>query len=614
MPGFRLVKDGVMSAMVRSFDMEQITNISAYRFAPLSNLKELRGKLIGFCKELGLKGTILLSTEGINLFVAGKQENVDRLVDELRKIPGLEDLAPKYSWSEKQPFARMLVRIKKEIIAFGVEGIDPARNPAPKLPPRELRKWLDEGREVLLLDTRNDYEVKLGTFRGAVPAGIKHFRDFPKAVQQLPEEWRKKPIVMFCTGGIRCEKAGPYMMQQGFENVLQLDGGILKYFEECGGTHYEGECFVFDQRVGVDPALRETSSAQCFACQAPLTLEEQEDPRYVPGKSCPYCYRSESERMAEAMAQRQEKIRAVVHPLPGSVPCDNKRPVRVPASCEGWTLLDFLMRILPHVGREGWENWCAMGRLRNAEGNPVTSGHRVRAGEQYDFFQPAEVEPDVNADIRIVYEDEALVVVDKPAPLPMHSGGRFHRNTLQNILNLVYAPQKIRPVHRLDAATSGLVVCARTRRHAAQLQEQFVQGKVEKIYLARVQGWPEADAFSCEWPIADGPGIAGVRDIDEEAGLPARTDVRVLQRLDDGTALLEARPLTGRTNQIRAHLWRAGYPICGDPAYLPAGKLGTAITPKVDDPPLCLRASKMALMHPLTGERVEWKAVSPEWG
>jgi UPF0176 protein len=182
------------------------------------------------------------------------------------------------------------VKIKKEIIAFGVEGIDPARRPTAKLPARTLKQWLDEGRPITLLDTRNDYEVRMGTFRGALPAHIDHFREFPDAVKRLPEELKDRPIVMFCTGGIRCEKAGPLMEREGFKHVHQLEGGILKYFEECGSAHYDGECFVFDRRVGVDPSLQQTKSALCFNCQMPLTEAEQRDPRYVPDISCPHCF------------------------------------------------------------------------------------------------------------------------------------------------------------------------------------------------------------------------------------------------------------------------------------------------------------------------------------
>jgi predicted sulfurtransferase len=241
-----------------------IANIAAYRFAHLEDLPALRIDLLAFCRLNNLRGTILLSSEGVNLFVAGAQDPIDALLARLRSIPGLEKLEAKVSRTAHQPFRRMLVRLKKEIIAFGVPGIEPARRTSPKLTPQQLKAWLDEGRKVTLLDTRNDYEVKLGTFEYALTVGVDHFRDFPTAVAKLPAELKDQTVVMFCTGGIRCEKAGPYMESQGFRNVLQLDGGILKYFEECGGAHYRGECFVFDQRVGVDPALHESDAAQCF--------------------------------------------------------------------------------------------------------------------------------------------------------------------------------------------------------------------------------------------------------------------------------------------------------------------------------------------------------------
>jgi UPF0176 protein len=272
--------------------MPAFINLSAYKFTPLeeNDLPPLRERLRKLCHALALKGTVLLSREGINLFVAGTREHVDAFLADLRIIPGLQELAPKESESDEQPFNRMLVKIKKEIIAFGVEGIDPARHPSPKIGATTLKQWLDEGRPVTLLDTRNDYEVRMGTFRGARPAGIEHFREFPQAVRRLPDTLKQQPVVMFCTGGIRCEKAGPFMEREGFKNIFQLEGGILKYFEECGGAHYDGECFVFDRRVGVDPALRETDSVLCFNCQIPLTVEEQRHPYYVPDKSCPHCF------------------------------------------------------------------------------------------------------------------------------------------------------------------------------------------------------------------------------------------------------------------------------------------------------------------------------------
>ncbi|MCD6052437.1 MAG: rluA [Verrucomicrobia bacterium] len=593
--------------------MAVITNISTYQFAELSDLKSLREKLRAQCNACGLKGTILLSTEGINMFVAGARVDIDELVASLRAIPGLETLTPKYSESEHQPFSRMLVRIKKEIIAFGVEGINPARRTSPKLTAKELKQWLDEGRPVTLLDTRNDYEVKLGTFRNALPIGIDQFRQFPDAVRQLPASMKEQPIVMFCTGGIRCEKAGPFMEREGFSKIYQLDGGILKYFEECGGDHYDGECFVFDQRVGVDPALRETEATQCFNCLTPLTEADQEDPRYVPSKSCPYCFKTSEQQMAENIAQRHAAIRKATTPLPGSIAYDNYRPVSVPVTCDGLTVLDFLCTILDHISREEWLSALSQGRILNNLRLPVTAEHIVRTGERYLHLLPAITEPDVNADIRILHEDEAIIVLEKPAPLPLHPSGRYNRNTLQSILHTVYHPQKPRPGHRLDANTSGVVVFTRTRHFAGKLQPQFARGEVEKIYLVKALGHPSEDSFFCDAPISTEPGEVGNREVDEINGLPSRTEFKTLARLADGTSLLEARPLTGRTNQIRVHLWELGFPICGDQVYLPGKKLGDVQTITLEDQPLCLHAWKLSFKHPLTHKRVTFETEKPEW-
>lgn len=589
------------------------TNISAYRFAPMSDLKALRGRLLQAGQSLELKGTILLSTEGINLFLAGKPEAIQAMIELLRALPGLEDLSPKHSPSAEQPFRRLLVRIKKEIIAFGVEGIDPATHTSPRLSARELKQWLDEGRPVTLLDTRNDYEIRLGTFKGALVPGIDHFRDFPAAVQRLPESLKKQPIVTFCTGGIRCEKAAPFLERQGFEKIWQLDGGILKYFEEVGGDHYDGECFVFDQRVGVDPALRETETAQCYACQAPLTAEEQEDPRHVEGVSCPHCYQSDAERHQAAMASHQARLRSAADPLPGSLPYDNRRPLSVPERCEGMPLIDTLLELLPGTSRTEWLLLFEQGRLLDPEGQTASPGRRVRAGERYQRLLPGHVEPPVNADIRLLHEDEAVVVLHKPAPLPVHPGGRFNRNSLLHLLQAAYQPQKLRPAHRLDANTAGLMVLARTRRFAGLLQTRFARGEVDKLYRVRVQGQPESDSWVCEAPIGDRPVQLGCREVDLEEGLPSRTEFRVVRRDADGTSLLEARPVTGRTNQIRIHLWQAGLPICGDPAYLGDGLLGEVQTLPPKAPPLCLFAWKLAFPHPLSGERLSFTGELPDW-
>jgi UPF0176 protein len=593
--------------------MKKIVNIAAYKFVSLPDLHSLRTRLLALCRSWELKGTILLSAEGINLFVAGAKEKINLLLAELRGIRGLEDLQLKISETEHQPFTRMLVRVKKEIIAFGVEGINPAQKTSSKLAARELKQWLDEGRPVTLLDTRNDYEVKLGTFKNARAIGIDHFREFPDAVRKLPPEMKEQPIVMFCTGGIRCEKAGPFMEREGFKNIFQLDGGILKYFEQCGGAHYDGECFVFDQRVGLDPSLQETESTQCFRCLTPLTEADQKDARYVSGQSCPYCFKSPAEQMALNIAQRHEAIARAVTPLPGSQPRDNFKPVNVPEDCDGKTLLQTLCRIVAHVPASYWEADCARGLLVNLKREVIPATQIVRAGERYLHKFPGVTEPDVNGRVEILHEDEALIVLNKPAPLPMHAGGRFYRNTLQHILNEAYHPQKPHPAHRLDANTTGVVLITRTRHFAGKLQPQFARGEVNKIYLVRVQGEPREEKFSCDAPISAESGKLGSREVDFESGLGSRTEFRVRQKNSDGTTLLEARPLTGRTNQIRIHLWHLGFPVCGDSVYLPGKKTGDTQTLAVGDLPLCLHAWKISFTHPLTKTPVEFAAPPPPW-
>ena len=251
---------------------EQIVNIAAYQFVSVDRLPERREALRKLGLELQLKGTILLSPEGINLFLAGSPTAMETFLAHLKSDPLFSEISVKESRSDYQPFEHLAVKLKQEIIAFGVEGIDPREGTAPKISPTELKQWLDEGRPLTLLDTRNEYEIEMGTFTGARHLQIGHFRDFPEAIRTLPEEMKQEPIVLFCTGGIRCEKAGPLMMREGFRQVLQLEGGILKYFEDCGGDHWQGECFVFDQRVSLNPQLEESDNCPLPIVHCPLLV------------------------------------------------------------------------------------------------------------------------------------------------------------------------------------------------------------------------------------------------------------------------------------------------------------------------------------------------------
>ena len=238
-----------------------ILNIAAYEFVVLDHLPQLRAAFKARGGELGLKGTILVAAEGINLFLAGAAANIETFLETLRTDARFAAIEVKRSWSTEQPFHRLLVKIKREIVSMHRPEFNPSETPAPRLAPQELRRWLDEGRAVTLLDTRNQFEVDLGTFENTLALGLKSFSEFPRATPALPAALKDQPIVTFCTGGIRCEKAAPWLISQGFRKVYQLDGGILNYFEQCGGAHFRGDCFVFDQRVALDPGLRPSGSA-----------------------------------------------------------------------------------------------------------------------------------------------------------------------------------------------------------------------------------------------------------------------------------------------------------------------------------------------------------------
>ena len=243
--------------------MNTTLNISAYKFVALPDAAELRITLLERALDLQLKGTILLAEEGINLFLAGPAEAVRGFVTQLQADVRFCDVAPKESWSVQQPFKKMLVKIKNEIIRMDHPTSGPAAGRAPAVSAATVKRWLDQGhddsgRPVVTLDTRNDFEVDHGTFEGAIDWRIRKFTEFPQALRDHQAELQDKTVVSFCTGGIRCEKAAILMREAGLDHVFQLEGGILKYFEETDGSHYQGSCFVFDERRAVSTDLSVT--------------------------------------------------------------------------------------------------------------------------------------------------------------------------------------------------------------------------------------------------------------------------------------------------------------------------------------------------------------------
>jgi predicted sulfurtransferase len=229
-------------------------NISAYKFIELQNLTLLQQQLKSHCLNAGVKGTILLSNEGININLAGAEISINDFIKTLHAHSLFSDITFKISLSEKSPFKRLYVKIKPEIITTGIPDLKAMLDEEYRLSPQQLKQWLDKQKDFILLDTRNNYETQVGTFTKALTLDIEEFSEFSTKIKDLPSETKNKPVVMFCTGGVRCEKALPQMKAAGFSQVYQLDGGILNYFAECADAHYQGECFVFDNRGSVNPS------------------------------------------------------------------------------------------------------------------------------------------------------------------------------------------------------------------------------------------------------------------------------------------------------------------------------------------------------------------------
>jgi UPF0176 protein len=261
-----------------------------YKFAELADYTEKRAPLLTYCQEQGIKGTILLAAEGINATISGSRQAIDALLSFLRSDPRLADLEPKESYAEGPPFERMKVRLKKEIVTLGLPEIAPEKKVGAYIQPKDWNTLIMDP-EVLVIDTRNQFEVEIGTFKRAENPHTESFREFPEYVRAHLNPEQHKKVALFCTGGIRCEKASSFLLEQGFQEVYHLQGGILKYLEEVplAESLWQGECFVFDQRVAIDHSLAIGSYASCQACGNPVSAEEQESAYYQENVCCPHC-------------------------------------------------------------------------------------------------------------------------------------------------------------------------------------------------------------------------------------------------------------------------------------------------------------------------------------
>ena len=280
-----------------------------YRFARLDDFEALRAPLAAFCCGRGIKGTLLLAHEGINGTVAGSEADIAALIDHLESIEGLAGLEVKYSSAAQMPFHRMKVRLKREIVTMGVGDLDPAASAGTYVAPADWNALISDA-DTIVIDTRNAYEVSIGTFKGAVDPATTSFREFPAWVEQHRAELVGRKVAMFCTGGIRCEKATAYVKSLGFEDVFHLKGGILNYLEEVPAEQslWQGECFVFDERVSVSHGLVEGEAELCRACRHPLTGQDLLSSKYAAGISCAHCFDARSDEDRARYAERQRQV------------------------------------------------------------------------------------------------------------------------------------------------------------------------------------------------------------------------------------------------------------------------------------------------------------------
>ena len=283
--------------------------VALYRFVRLDDYESMREPLLNFCLDRHIRGTLLLAHEGINGTVAGSDSAIDELLNYLRADDRLADLDCKFSSHQERPFLRMKVKLKREIVTMGQENIDPNVCVGRYASPQEWNALIDDP-DVLVIDTRNEYEVEIGTFAGAVNPQTNSFREFPDWVEQNLDPKKHKKVAMFCTGGIRCEKSTSLLVSKGFEDVWHLKGGILNYLEQTPeeDTRWEGECFVFDSRVAVNHQLEKGSYDQCFACRFPIDDDQKQSPHYLPGVSCPRCVNAHTEQQKGRFAERQRQI------------------------------------------------------------------------------------------------------------------------------------------------------------------------------------------------------------------------------------------------------------------------------------------------------------------
>jgi tRNA pseudouridine32 synthase/23S rRNA pseudouridine746 synthase len=592
---------------------DRIAHDAFYRFVQVGDVEATAHTLRDLAK--GLTGSVWVAPEGINGSVAGAAGALDafrtRLTGDPRLGGRLEGLTFRRSAAVTPPFQRMKVHCRSEIVPLGVDGVDPVGHRRAVASPAQWRELLDDP-NVVVIDNRNRFEVRLGRFRNAVDPGVDHFRELPAYLDARLPQWQAegKRVAMYCTGGIRCEKTSAWLAQRGI-TVLELEGGILNYLDQMPDASHDwiGECFVFDNRVALDARLNET----------PTTAMQ------VYGSDARDAWRLERARRLEAneasvsagCAIRRSDDGASGKPArrgtrPSPLPTVNGVGPSVVALPPGrWrTVGDFLADRFPAVAPDEWMRRMDRGEVLDERGAAVSSADPYRVSRRLHYYRSIDDEPTSAESESLVFQDDWMVVADKPPFMAVTPGGQHLHETLLVRLRHRTGIDALAPVHRLDRETSGLVVFTVQPSTRGVYQALFANRRVTKIYEAWAPWRPDLS-----FPLRRRSRIVQdehfLRMREEEGDPNSDTLIEVLE-VDGEWARYRLQPTTGRTHQLRVHCASLGMPIAGDriyPALLPAG---------TDDPtrPLQLLAKSLSFVDPITGkerqfESIRWLSPTP---
>jgi UPF0176 protein len=554
-----------------------------YKFVALENPAAVVVWLTNISQEL--TGSILVSSEGINGTVAGAPQALEAFEQALHQNAQFSHMPFKHSACTTAPFARMKVQIKPEIVQMGVAQVDAVNHQARQLSPTQWRELLEQD-DVVVIDNRNSFEFRLGRFKGAIDPGVSHFRDFPAFIEANLPTWQaqNKRIAMYCTGGIRCEKTSAWLGQRNIP-VLELEGGILNYFQALpdASKEFEGECFVFDNRIALNTQLQETGT----------TVEQ--------------VYAAQTDG-AWRIARAKRLFDAAV-PAPQVIAAKLVSPSKVVTPAGQWpNLLAFLCEYFAHISPEQWQARMREGRVLDAKGRALPLSSPFIAHQTLQYFREPTAERPIPFEAQVLFENECILVADKPHFLPVIPSGEYLQETLLMRLRNTYANQELSPAHRIDRDTAGLVLFTKQRKVRGTYQNLFAQRAVHKVYEA-VAGINPALKF----PLTRESFLTRSEHFmqaQETFDTPANATTHIRQLEIKGQyARYELAPISGQRHQLRVHMCALGIPILNDQIY-------PTLTPEVANSdsawaeryaaPLQLLARELRFTDPLSGEEMHF--------